>query len=68
MEKHGQGTHSTNMGADKLTENTPNAPKLMHLSKLSAQAQKFRISMKNKLHWSSVVRGYVHKDSNLYSN
>ena len=66
MEKYGQGTHSTNMGADKLTENTPNAPKLM--SKLSAQAQKFGILMKKKLHWASVVRGYVHKDSNLYSN
>ena len=25
--KHGQGTHSTKMGADKLAENTPNAPK-----------------------------------------
>ena len=24
--KHGQGTHSTKMGADKLSENTPNAP------------------------------------------
>jgi hypothetical protein len=27
--KHGQGTHSTKMGADKLTENTPNAPKFI---------------------------------------
>ena len=25
--KHGQGTHSTKMGADKSAENTPNAPK-----------------------------------------
>ena len=24
--KHGQGTHSAKMGADKLAENTPNAP------------------------------------------
>jgi hypothetical protein len=24
---HGQGTHSTNMGADSLAKNTPNAPK-----------------------------------------
>ena len=27
MRKHGQGTHSTKMGADKLSENTPNASK-----------------------------------------
>ena len=46
MEKYEQGTHSTNMGADKLTENTPNSPKLM--SKLSAQAQKFGILMEKK--------------------
>jgi hypothetical protein len=26
IEKHGQGTHNTKMGADKLVENTPNAP------------------------------------------
>ena len=25
--KHGQGTHNTKMVADKLAENTPNAPK-----------------------------------------
>ena len=37
---HGQGTHSTKMGADKSAENTTNAPNL------SAQAQKFGISMK----------------------
>ena len=33
------------MGADKLSENTPNAPKI-YLPKLSAQAQKFGILMK----------------------
>ena len=39
-----------------------------YLSKLSASSQKFGISMKKKeLHWASVVRGNVHKDSNLYS-
>ena len=27
--KHGQGTHSTKMGADKLAKNTPNAPKFI---------------------------------------
>ena len=35
--KHGQWSHSTKMGADKLAKNTPN---------LSAQAPKFGISMK----------------------
>ena len=43
--KHGQGTHSTKMGADKWTENTPNAPK-SYLPELSAHGQKFRNSMK----------------------
>ena len=33
------------MGADKLFENTPYCPKI-YLPKLSAQAQKFGISMK----------------------
>ena len=37
--KHGQGTDWTKMGADKSAENTPKP-------KLSAQAQKFEISMK----------------------
>ena len=27
--KHGQGTHSTKMGADSLAENTPNFPELI---------------------------------------
>jgi len=36
--KHGQGIHSTNLGADKLAENTPNVPNLSD--------QKFGISMK----------------------
>ena len=27
--KHGQGTHCTKMGADKLAEYTPNAPKFI---------------------------------------
>ena len=33
------------MGADSLAENTPNVPKI-YLPNLSAQAQKFGISMK----------------------
>ena len=36
------------MGADSVAENTPNAPDI-YLPNLSAQAQKFWISMKNKL-------------------
>ena len=50
-------THCTKMGADKLAENTTNAPKSeIYLPKLSAQAQKFGISLKKKLHWASIVR------------
>ena len=45
MEKHGQGTHCTKMGADESAENTQKCPKI-NLSKLSVQAQKFGISMK----------------------
>ena len=43
-------THRTKMGADKLAKNTPNAecPKIC-LPKLSAQDQKFWISMKKGL-------------------
>ena len=47
--KHEQGTHSTKMGADKLAENTPNAPKFI-CPKLSTQEQKFG------LHWASVAQ------------
>ena len=49
--KHGLGTHSTQMGADKSAENIPNAPKApkfvcpICLPNLSAQAQQFVISM-----------------------
>ena len=32
------------------------APKI-HLPKLSAQAQKFLISMKKRFHWASVIHG-----------
>ena len=39
--KHGQGTHSTKMGADKSAE----TPKI-YLPKLSDQAKKFGIMMK----------------------
>ena len=43
--KHGQGTHSTKMGADKLAKNNPNAPKCICPNCLQ-KAQKFGISMK----------------------
>ena len=42
--KKGQGTHCTNVGADSLVENTPNAQN--YLPYLSAQAQKFWISIR----------------------
>ena len=41
---------STKMGADKLAINTLNTPK-NHLPKLSAQAQKFGVSMKKDFIW-----------------
>ena len=33
--KHGQGTHSNEMGADKLTENTPNVQKCVGFLQIS---------------------------------
>ena len=38
MDKHGQGTHCTKMGADSLAENTENTPELI--------SPKFWISMR----------------------
>ena len=38
----------------------PNCPKI-YVPKLSAQAQKFGISMKKRLHWASVVRVHAYK-------
>ena len=40
----------------------PKIPQMPHiyLPNLSAQAQKFWISMKKRLHWASVVRGARH--------
>ena len=46
--KHGQGTHSTKMGADKLAEKTPNAPQNFRPN-LSTQDQKFGIFKKSSL-------------------
>ena len=43
--KHAQKTHSTKMHADKSAENTQKCPKNC-LPNLSAEAQKFGISMK----------------------
>ena len=48
-EKHGQGTHCTKMGADKLAENTPNAPKFICPS---PNVWDFN---EKRLHWASVV-------------
>ena len=43
--KHGKGTQSTKIGADKLIQDTPNAPKT-NVPNLFAQDQMFEISMK----------------------
>ena len=56
MKKHGQGTHSTKMGADKLTESTPNAPKFICPNRLPKP--KSLVFRWKRLHWASVVRGY----------
>jgi hypothetical protein len=58
-EKQGQGTHSTKMGADKLAENIPNAPKLICPICLT----RFWISIK-KASLVSVVR--AHKDTHPF--
>ena len=49
--KHGQGTHCTKMGADKLAENTPNA-------QIVCQSPKVWDFDEKRLHWASVVRVY----------
>ena len=48
-EKHGQGTHSTEMGVDKSVENTPNAPVFI-CSNCQPKPPK-------KHYWASVVCG-----------
>ena len=53
--KHGQGTHCSKMGADKLAENTLNAPKFICPNFLpKPKSLGFRWK---RLHWVSVVRG-----------
>ena len=65
--KHGQEAHSTKIGADKLAKNIPNVPKFnVYLPHFSAQPQKFFDDFdEKKLHWASVVRGSINKDTNL---
>ena len=53
--------HSAKMGADSVAENTLNTPKCIQPS--AQLAQKFRILLKKKLHWESVVHG--HSRSNV---
>jgi hypothetical protein len=43
--KHGQGTHCTKMGADNFGRQYSKCPRI-YLPNLSAQVQKFWISMK----------------------
>ena len=57
----------TKMGADSSAEITPNAP-IFFCPKLSAQAQKFWISMKKRLHWVSVVRDLRYQKVVKFSN
>ena len=50
MEKHGQGTLSTKMGADKLAENTPNVLKFVCPSPKVWDFQKKK-ALCGGLHW-----------------
>ena len=50
------------MGANKLAENTPNAPK-KYMPKLFTQAQMLK-TIEKMLHWVSVLRG--HKTAVLF--
>ena len=52
MGKHGQGTHSTKMDADKSAENTQNAPKILGPICL-LKPKSFEFSKKSL--WVSVV-------------
>ena len=55
--KHGQGTHSTKMGADSLAENTPNASK--HFSPKCLPKPKSWNFLKKALSlWVTIVRGF----------
>ena len=53
--KHGQVIHCTKMGANSLVENTPKSPRI-NLPDWPAKAQNFKISMKKRFHWASIVR------------
>ena len=48
--KHGQGTHSTKMDADKLAENTSNAPKY-----ICPSPEVWDFDKKKRLNQASVV-------------
>ena len=54
-EKHGQGTHSTKMGAYKSAENTPNAQNLS--VQFICPSPKVWDFNEKRLFWAFVVRG-----------
>ena len=60
MEKHGQGTHCTKMGADSSAENTPNALELS--AQFVCPSPKVLDFNEKRLHWASVlvVREFNH--------
>ena len=51
-------------GADKLTKNTPNAPKFI-CSNCLPKPKSFGFGGEKKLHWVSVVRALTHLDQTL---
>ena len=50
--KHGQGTNSTKISADKLAKNSPSAPKFIRPNCLKVWDLE-----EKRLHWASIVRG-----------
>ena len=61
MEKMDKGltaVHFTKMGADSLTENTPNAENLS--AQFVCPSPKVLDFIEKRLHWASVVRGVQH--------
>ena len=64
--KHGQGTHSTEMGADSSAENTPNASKNIS-PKCLPKPKSSRFLKKSSL-WESVVHAITQKTNNGHTN
>jgi hypothetical protein len=56
-EKHGQGTHSTKLSAEKSSEKYSKGPKI-YLPQIVCPRPKVWDFDEKRLHWASVVRGH----------